>query len=73
MVATVGENAAAASVIAETCRLKGVMTTVLIRGATSASDDATARTLAPLRPDALMVVMASADDYIADMLAALRA
>ena len=49
------------------------MTTVLIRGGTSASDESTARTLAPLRPDALMVVMASADDYIADMLTALRA
>ena len=73
MVATAGENAAGASMIAETCRLRGVMTTVLIRGSVSASDDATARTLAPLRPDALMVVMASADDYIADMLTALRA
>ena len=73
MVATAGENAAAAAVIAETCRLRGVMTTVLIRGSTSASDDATARTLAPLRPHALMVVMASGDDYIADMMTALRA
>ena len=73
MVATAGENTAGASVIAETCRLRGIMTTVLIRGSASASDDATARTLAPLRRDALMVVMASADDYIVDMLTALRA
>ena len=73
MVATAGESAAAASVIAETCRLRRIMTTVLVRGSASASDDATARTLAPLRPDALMVVMASADDYIVDMLTAVRA
>jgi hypothetical protein len=73
MVATAGENAPAASVIGEACRLGGVMTTVLILGGAAASDEVLAKTLGPLRRDAMMVVMASAEDYIADMLTALRA
>jgi hypothetical protein len=73
MVARAGENAPAASVIGEACRLAGVVTTVLIIGSASAPDDALARTLAPLRRDAVMVVLASAEDYVADMLTALRA
>ena len=73
LLATAGETASAASVIGEACRLRGVMTTVLILGGATASDDALAETLAPLRRDALMVVVASAEDYITDMLTALRA
>ena len=49
------------------------MTTALIVGGTSASDEALSRTLAPLRPWSLMVVIADSDDYIEDMLIALRA
>ena len=73
MLATAGENAPAASVIGEACRLRGVMTTVLILAGATAPDDALAETLAPLRRDALMIVVASAEDYITDMLTALRA
>ena len=73
MLATAGETAPAASVIGEACRLRGVMTTVLILGSATASDEVLAKTLAPLRRDAMMVVMASDDDYILDMLTALRA
>ena len=37
------------------------------------SDEALSKTLAQLRPWALMLVIASAEEYIADMLTALRA
>jgi hypothetical protein len=73
MVATAGGDAHAASIIGEACSLRRVMTTALIIGGTSASDEALSRTLAPLRPWALMVVIAHSDDYIEDMLIALRA
>ena len=73
MVATAGGNAEAASIIGEACSLKRVMTTALIIRGASASDEALSRTLAPLRPWSLMVVIASSDDYIEDMLIALRA
>jgi len=73
MVATGGEDAQAASLIGEACSLKRVMTTALVVGTESVSDAALSQTLALLRPWALMVVIASAEEYIADMLAALRA
>ena len=73
MVATGGENVQVASIIGEACSLKRVMTTALVLGTTSISDAALSQTLAQLRPWALMLVIASAEEYIADMLAALRA
>ena len=73
VVAAAGENAQAASVIAEAASLKGVMTTALIVGSAGKPDAALARTLTELRPYAAMIVIASEDEYIADMLAALRA
>ena len=73
MVATAGENAQAASLIGEACSLKRVTTTALVVGSAAVSDEALSKTLAQLRPYALMLVIASADDYVADMLAALRA
>jgi len=73
MVATAGEDAAATSLIGEACSAKRVMTTVLVLGAASVSDEALAQSLAQLRPWALMLVIASAEEYIVDMLTALRA
>lgn len=73
MVATAGENLAAASIIGEACSLKRVTTTALILSAASTPDEALSRSLAQLRPWALMLVIASAEEYIADMLVALRA
>ena len=73
MVAMPGGNAQAASVIGEACSRQRVMTTALVVGSLTASDEALSRTLAQLRPWSLMVVIANADDYIEDMLAALRA
>jgi hypothetical protein len=73
MIATAGENAEAASIIGEACSLKRVTTTALVVTAPTVSDAALAQSLAQLRPWALMLVVASAEDYIADMLVALRA
>jgi len=73
MIAQAGENAEAASIIGEACSAKRVMTTALVLGSASISDEALTKTLSQLRPWALMLVIASAEDYIADMLTALRA
>lgn len=73
MVATAGENAAAAALIGEACNLKHVMTTALILGGPAASDQMLSKMLAQLRPHAMMLVIASADEYVRDMLTALRA
>jgi len=73
MIATAGENVPAASLIGEACSLKRVMTTALITGSASKSDEVLSKTLAQLRPWALMLVISSAEEYIEDMLLALRA
>jgi hypothetical protein len=73
MVAAAGEDAAAASIIGEACSLKRVTTTCLILGGADKSDEALSRTLSQLRPWAVMLVVASAEEYVEDMLRALRA
>jgi hypothetical protein len=73
MIADAGEDAHAASIIGEACSLRRVTTTALIMGTASVSDEALSRTLAQLRPWALMLVIANTDEYIDDMLTALRA
>ena len=73
MVAAAGESAGAASIIGEACSLKRVMTTGLILGGADKSDEALGKTLSQLRPWALMLVIASAEEYVEDMLRALRA
>lgn len=73
MVATAGENAAAAGLIGEACQAKHVMTTALILGGAASSDETLSKMLSALRPHAMMLVISSADEYIKDMLTALRA
>jgi hypothetical protein len=73
MIAAAGASVPAAGIIGEACSLKRVATTALIIGGDAASDEALARTLAQLRPWALMVVVAGSDTYVADLLRALRA
>ena len=73
MVASAGTSASAAAVIGEACSVRKVMTTALIIGSESKSDDELSETLANLRPYASMLVIASNDEYIEEMLAALRA
>jgi hypothetical protein len=53
--------------------LERVATTALVLGGASEADQALSRTLAQLRPWALMLVVASSEASIADMLRALRA
>jgi hypothetical protein len=73
MVAAPGEDATPAVLIGEACCLRGVTTTGLILGRASATGDAVSRALAQLRPWSLMLVIAEGDDYVEDMLRALRA
>ena len=73
MVSSAGTNADAAAVIAEACGVRKVMITALIIDSESKSDEEVSKTLTSLRPYASMLVIASNDDYIEEMLAALRA
>jgi len=73
MVSAAGESAAAAAIIGEACGVKRVMTTALILAGDGVSDESLAKMLAQLRPHAMMLVISSADEYIKDMLTALRA
>ena len=73
MVASSGTRAQAASVIGEACAVRKVMTTALIIGSEHSSDEELSKTLASLRPYASMLVIATGDEYIEEMLAALRA
>ena len=73
MVSSAGTSAQAAAVIGEACAVRKVMTMALIIGSEERSNDELSKTLASLRPYAQMVVIASGDEYIEEMLAALRA
>jgi hypothetical protein len=73
LVAGPGGHAHPVSRIGEACSLRRVATTGFIVGASAASDSDLSRTLAQIRPWSLMVVLARNDDYIDDMLTALRA
>ncbi len=73
MVAAAGENAEAATLVGEACSLRRVSTTGLILSGPSVSDAALSKTLAQLRPWSLMLVIAEGEDYVEDMLRALRA
>jgi hypothetical protein len=72
MLATAGGRADAVEAVGRACSNRRVTTTALIVGAEHASERELSRTLAQLRPWSLMVVLAGTDDYIADMMAALR-
>jgi hypothetical protein len=73
LVAAPGGQANAAAAIGDACSRRRVMTTGFVVGAASASDEALSKTLAQVRPWSLMVVIANSDDYIDDMMVALRA
>ena len=73
MVSSAGTCAQAAAVIGEACAVRKVMTTALIIGSEHSSDEELSKTLASLRPYASMLVIATGDEYIEEMLAALRA
>ena len=73
MVATAGENAEAAAIIGEACDVKHVMTTAVILGSASKSEQTLSKALAQLRPHVMMLVVPRADEYVLDMLTALHA
>ena len=73
LVAGPGGHAQAASLVGQACSLRRVMTTGFLVSVTSASESELSKTLAQLRPWSLMVVIANSDEYIDDMLTALRA
>jgi len=73
MVASAGEDVPAASLIGEACIVRHVMTTSLILGSAAKSDAELSKSLAQLRPYSQMLVIATAEDYVEDMLRALRA
>ena len=73
MVSSAGTSAQSAAVIGEACAARKVMTMALIIGSEERSNDELSKTLATLRPYASMLVIASGDEYIEEMLSALRA
>lgn len=73
MVASAGGNAEAAAIIGEACSLRRVSTTGLIVGCEGSTGAELSATLAQLRPWSLMLVIAADDQYVEDMLRALRA
>jgi hypothetical protein len=73
MISSAGSSAEAASVVGEACAARKVMTMALIIGSEQRSSEELSKTLAALRPYASMLVIANGDEYIEEMLAALRA
>jgi hypothetical protein len=73
MVSSPGAGSQAAAVIGEACSVRKVMTMALIIGSEQHSDEELSKTLAALRPYASMLVIANGDEYIEEMLTALRA
>src|SRR6202451_4216083 len=73
MVATAGENVAAAAIIGEACSVKHVMTTALILGGASSSDETISKMLPQLRPHVMMLVISTHHQYIKELITALRA
>lgn len=72
MITSAGESAEAAAAIGNIAFVNNVMTTGLILTGGHESDDASG-TLRNMRPYAAMLVVATGEDYIPAMLAALRA
>jgi hypothetical protein len=72
MVASAGTDAHAAAIIGEACSRNHVMTTTLVVRAASATDGALSKTLAQVRPWSLMVVIASDENYVEDILGSFR-
>lgn len=72
LVSVAGEEEQLAAVIGDACRARGVPVTALILDSGTTPDDALAASLTKLRPYASMLVVARGDEYIEDMLSALR-
>lgn len=73
MLAGPGGYADAAATIGRACSDGRVMTTALIVDSEEASNEALSETLVQVRPWSLMVVVGSGEDYVENVLTALRA
>ncbi len=72
MVVSAGADAQAAAAIGKACSDRRIMTTSIVIRAASTSDEALSKTLAQVRPWSLMVVVASDDAYVDDILTSFR-
>jgi hypothetical protein len=72
MVVAAGARADAAAVIGQACSDRRVPTAAFVVRAGAASDAAVSRTLAQVRPWSLMVLIASDDDYVKELLRSYR-
>jgi hypothetical protein len=72
MLVSAGGNADAAAAIGRACSEHRVMTHAIVVRAAEARDEQVSRTLAQLRPWSLMVVVATGDDYVEDILGSFR-
>jgi hypothetical protein len=73
MVVTAGEDTEAAALIGEACGIKDVPLTAVVLGATSCCEKTLDTTLSQLRPHVSVLVVSHEDEYVGDMLEALRA
>jgi hypothetical protein len=73
MVVTAGEDTEAAALIGEACGIKHVPLTAVVLSAASCSEKTLETTLSQLRPHVAMLVVSHEDEYVGDMLEALRA
>lgn len=72
MVVHAGADATAAATIGRACSDRRVMTTTVVVGAGSVTDEAISATLAQVRPWSLMVVVVNDEDYVEDILSSFR-
>jgi hypothetical protein len=72
MVVSAGADARAAATIGRACSDRRIMTTTIVIRAASTSDEALSKTLAQVRPWSLMVVVASDEAYVDDILTSFR-
>jgi hypothetical protein len=72
MLTTAGSAAEAAEVIGNACFVRSKMTTGLVVSSADVAALDLARTLTAMRPFAAMLVISNGDEYVAEMLSALR-
>ncbi len=72
MVVSGGADARAAAAIGRACSDRRIMTTAIVIRAASTTDEALSKTLAQVRPWSLMVVVASDEAYVDDILTSFR-
>jgi hypothetical protein len=72
MVTSAGADARAAAIIGEACSDHRVMTTTVVVRGESATEEALSRTLAQVRPWSLMVVAASDERYVEEIVRSFR-